>query len=295
MTQAKEKMKDPATQINQHRRFTIMTKSTYQKELLISGSQKRKGASPNKKDILKIQSWLTLNEMANPGVGTLTGIDGDFGPATDQAVRNFQRAIKVAQTGVVDQSLFSKLCAPLQNAFEGSITGSGLRQMVVNVAKNHLQNYPFELIINNQSNSGPWVRSYMDGHEGESWYWCMGFVQSVIDQAASLLGKDFRTLMPLTFSCDTVGTTGLQKGTLFRYTDVRNTRSQVKPGDIFLLQKTPNDWVHTGIIVSIGTETFETIEGNTNEGGSSNGNGVYRRIRNFMTSKLDVFSIQPLV
>ncbi|XHR97653.1 hypothetical protein ACFJIV_13940 [Mucilaginibacter sp. UC70_90] len=42
-------------------------------------------------------------------------------------------------------------------------------------------------------------------------------------------------------------------------------------------------------------DLFDTIEGNTNTDGSSNGNGVYKRVRNFQTSKLDVFSIQPLV
>lgn len=272
-----------------------MLKKTYQKELLISATQQRNGSTGNKKDILKIQSWLNLYEIVNPGAGTLTGIDGDFGPATEQAVRNYQKILKVSQTGVVDQALFGTICMPLKNAFEGNISGNDLRQLVVNVAKNHLQNHPFELIVNKQNNSGPWVRSYLDGEEGMNWFWCMGFVQTIIDQAASLQGKDFRSLMPLTYSCDTVGTTGLQKGNLSRYTKIRSNPLLVKPGDIFLLQKTPNDWHHTGIILSIGTETFETIEGNTNEGGSSNGNGVYKRVRNFMGSKLDVFSIEPLV
>lgn len=272
-----------------------MIKTHYQKELTISATQKKDGRTNNKKDILKIQSWLTLNELSNPGAGTLTGIDGDFGPATDQAVKNYQKILKVPQTGIVDQSLFNSLCAPLKNAFEGNVGGNGLRQLVVNVAKRHLQNHPFELVINKQTNMGPWVRSYMNGQEGTPMFWCMGFVQSIIDQAASALGKDFRTLMPVTFSCDTVGTTGLQKGNLSRFTAVRNNPSLVKPGDIFLLQQSSHDWHHTGIIISVGNGTFETIEGNTNEGGSSNGNGVYRRVRSFAASKLDVFSIEPLV
>ncbi len=272
-----------------------MIKNSYQKELSISATQKKDGNANAKKDVLKIQAWLSLFEMTNPGAGTLTGIDGDFGSATDQAVKNYQKFIKVPQTGTVDQSLFDTLCNPLKKAFEGNVTGNGLRQLVVNVAKNHLNNFPFELVINQQSNSGPWVRSYMDGKEGTDWFWCMGFVQAVIDQAASALNKDFKTLMPLTYSCDTVGTTGINKGILSRYTAVRNDPSIVKPGDIFLLQKTPNDWVHTGIIISVGAETFETIEGNTNEGGSSNGNAVYKRVRSFTASKLDVFSIESLL
>jgi len=272
-----------------------MIKTTYQKELTISATQQKDGAGNNKKDTLKLQAWLTLYEMANPGAGTLTAVDGGFGSATEQAVRNFQKSIKVTQDGVADQALFAALCSPLQKAFEGNISGSGLRQLVVNVAKNHLINYPYELVINGQTNSGPWVRSYLDGKEGTEWFWCMGFVQTIIDQAASIQGKDFRSLMPLTYSCDTVGTTGLHNGNLLRYTKVRENPSLVSPGDIFLLQKTPNDWHHTGLIISVGAGTFETIEGNTNEGGSSNGNGVYKRVRNFMSAKLDVFSIQPLI
>jgi hypothetical protein len=135
----------------------------------------------------------------------------------------------------------------------------------------------------------------MDGHEGEDWFWCMGFVQTIIDQAATVQGKDFRTLMPLTYSCDVVGTTGLHKGLLKRFTEVRRDPSQVQPGDIFLVQKSPNDWIHTGIIIGVQGDLFETIEGNTNEDGSHNGNGVYKRTRNFTQSRLDVFIIEPLV
>ena len=120
-----------------------MLKTTYQKELLITAPQKRNSTASNKKDILKIQAWLNLYELLHPGAGTLTGIDGDFGPATDQAVKNYQKIIKVNQTGVADQALFSTICLPLKNAFEGNISGTGLRQLVVNAANNHLQNHPW--------------------------------------------------------------------------------------------------------------------------------------------------------
>lgn len=271
-----------------------MQKTFYQKELTISGTQKL-GGSNNKKDVMKIQSWLTLFDLANSGSGTTTGIDGDFGQATEKAVMNFQKAKRMTQTGIVDSNLFAVMCEPLKTAFETTPTGNGLRQLVVSTAKQHLAAQPFELTINKQSNSGPWVRSYMDGNEGEPWFWCMGFVQAIIDQAASALNKDFKTLMPLTFSCDTVGTTGLNKGNLSRFDKVRKDPSLVKPGDLFLLQQTPNDWIHTGLITGIGDGIFETIEGNSNDDGSHNGNRVVRRSRNFMSSKLDVFSIQALV
>lgn len=271
-----------------------MIKEHYKKELVVAAPMSRESA-PNKKDVMKLQSWLSLYEMANPNAGTMTGIDGDFGPATELAVKKFQQASGVSATGKVNQTLFTKLVTPMQQAFEAAPSSGGLRELVVAIALHHLKSLPRELTIKGQSNSGPWVRAYMDGNEGEPWFWCMGFVQTIIDQAASALEKNFKTLMPLTYSCDTVGTTGLQKNILTRYSKLRTDPSLAKPGDIFLLQKTTHDWTHTGIIIKVGAEVFETVEGNTNDAGSSNGNGVFRRVRNFMQSKLDVFSIQPLV
>ena len=135
----------------------------------------------------------------------------------------------------------------------------------------------------------------MNGKDGEDLLWCMGFVQTIFDQAASSLNKNFTDLMPLTFSCDTVGNTAIAKGLLTRFAKVRNDPSVVKPGDIFLLQEEELDWIHTGIIVSVSGDVFETMEGNTNNDGSRNGTRACKRVRNFRKSKLDVFSIEPLV
>jgi len=244
---------------------------------------------------MKIQSWLNLYAMTSHGSGTATGVEGGFGSATERAVINFQKAKEIAQTGIVNQEVFNVFCDPLKKAFEGPVSGSGLRQLVVNTAYNHANQNPFELEINGQANTGPWVRAYMNGNEGTPWLWCMGFAQTIIDQAASSLGKNLQTLMPLTFSCDTVGTTGLQKGLLTKFSEVRSNPRKVKPGDIFLLQKTTHDWTHTGIITAIGEGIFETVEGNTNDGGSRNGYAAVKRIRNFTTSKMDFISIEPLV
>lgn len=272
-----------------------MQKSFYQKELLIKATQQRKGANNNKKDIEKIQSWLNLFAMQNPSSGTATGIDGDFGPATEKAVLNFQKFNSLTQTGIVDQKIFDILVSPLKKAFEDPIAGNNLRELILNTGKNHLKNHPFELVINNQSNSGPWVRSYMDGHEGSPWFWCMGFVQAIIDQAASIQGKNFKSLMPLTYSCDTVGMTGIHKKILTRYQAARIDPALIKPADVFLIQKTTNDWFHTGIVTAVNGDIIETIEGNTNADGSHNGNAVMNRIRNFKQSKIDFFSIESLV
>ena len=272
-----------------------MQKTFYQKELLIKATQQRKGIDNNKKDIEKIQSWLNLFAMQNPDSGTATGIDGDFGPATEKAVLNFQKINGLSQTGKVDQAVFDVLVSPLKKAFASPVAGNNLRELILNTAQNHVKNHPFELVINSQSNTGPWVRSYMDGHEGSDWFGCMGFVQAIIDQAASVQGKNFKTLMPLTYSCDTVGTTGLQKKILTRFQTARTSPALIKPGDVFLIQKTTNDWFHTGIVKAVHGDIIETVEGNTNSDVSHNGNAVLNRIRNFKQSKIDFFSIESLV
>lgn len=272
-----------------------MRKTAYKKELVIKTTQKRGGTSNRKKEVLKIQSWLSLFSVWNSNSGTGTSIDGDFGPATERAVRNFQSTVGLPVTGVVDQSVFDKLSNGLKEAFEAPLNASNLRDLVVEAGENHLKYHPLELTIQGQSNSGPWVRSYMDGNDGSSWFWCMGFVQAILDQAASKLGKDFTKLMPLSYSCDTVGNAGLKKGVLTRFQKIRKDPSIIKKGDVFLSQRSTLDWTHTGIITGSFGDVIETIEGNTNFQGSRNGIAVMKRTRNIRKSKIDVFSIEPLV
>ena len=272
-----------------------MIKKQYLKELVISGPCARNLATNKKADVLKIQSWLNLFAQVKPSAGTSTGIDGDFGPATELAIKKFQKAKGLAETGTVDSAVFTALSMPLNNAFNATGSAAGLRERIVEIAHKHLDQYAYELIIDQQANSGPWVRSYMDGNEGTDWYWCMGFVQAIIDQAASQFQKDFCTLMPLTYSCDVVAMKGVEKKLLIGNKAFIANPALAKPGDLFLLKKSANDWYHTGLITGISGDTIETIEGNTNNDGSSNGNGVYKRIRNFKKQVIDVFSITPLV
>jgi len=186
------------------------------------------------------------------------------------------------------------MAKPLSDAFTSVGIGAQLRELIVSIAKAHLMQRPFELVIKHQANSGPWVRSYMDGNDGQNWKWCMGFVQSIIDQAASQIGKNFKDLMPLSYSCEGIAEYAKGKGYFISNQNVRNRPESVQPGDFFLRHQGAT-WVHTGLIIAIKGNIFETIEGNTNTDGSSNGNGVYQRTRNFQKDILDVFSIQSLV
>jgi hypothetical protein len=271
-----------------------MIKKHYQKELFLSKPQAR-GSATSSKDVEKIQSWLNLwDSVVIPRAGLAVEIDGKFGPATEIAVANFQRIHGMQPTGIVDSDLFVKLTEPLREAFSEETVHGSIRANIVHSAHLHLNQNPLELTIRGMTNMGPWVRSYMDGSEGNNWLWCMGFVQTIIDQAASRMSIDFRKLMPLAYSCDVVGKHGIDKNCLIRNKSLKQNKGIVQPGDIFLMCKSQFDWFHTGIIVDISDQTITTIEGNTNLGGSRNGNGVYKRIRNFHTTQIDVFSVESL-
>ncbi|RYF49165.1 MAG: hypothetical protein EOO39_45950 [Cytophagaceae bacterium] len=74
----------------------------------------------------------------------------------------------------------------------------------------------------------------------------------------------------------------------------------IQPGDLFLLRANaheagqPTDWFHAGLITAVSGDIIETIEGNTNTQGGSNGTSVYARVRNIQKTTLDVFSIDGL-
>jgi hypothetical protein len=61
---------------------------------------------------------------------------------------------------------------------------------------------------------------------------------------------------------------------------VKGFKREQLAGCIFLVQK-GGSWGHTGIVISAEEDVFHTIEGNTNDSGSSEGYEVCRRIRNY--------------
>jgi peptidoglycan hydrolase-like protein with peptidoglycan-binding domain len=73
-----------------------MKKTQYLKELSLSAPEVRKGILNKKADVEKIQSWLCLQERQHRGIGSMTGIDGDFGPATQTAVKKLPKIFKCA-------------------------------------------------------------------------------------------------------------------------------------------------------------------------------------------------------
>ncbi len=268
-----------------------MNKKQYTRELSLSSTQRRNGNN-SKKEVMKIQEWLCLQGESHRSWGTITAIDGDFGPATERAVKNFQAHKGLSRTGIVTSNVFKKLSEPLKNAFEGVQRRSHLRETVLAVANEHLREDSRELVVGGQNNCGPWVRSYMLGKDGESYYWCAGFVSLVMDQAFAMHGKNVNSMLKYTMSCDNIAAQAKNHTSFIKAETYRRNPSVIKPGDIFLSRKNSRDWTHTGIILQVRGSSFITIEGNTNESGGRNGYGVLKRVRNFNRGTYDVFSVQ---
>jgi len=115
----------------------------------------------------------------------------------------------------------------------------------------------------------------MNGNEGPKWPWCAGFACFIFRQAARNLGVSGP--IRSSFSCDSLAASAKEKGRFLSGSE--ENRGRVGPGALFLSRRTSTDWTHTGIVVSTDVETFETIEGNTNDAGDREGYEVCRRIR----------------
>lgn len=120
------------------------------------------------------------------------------------------------------------------------------------------------------SNSGQAVAAFLKRVGlGTGYPWCAAFVSYVGDAA---YGKAWP--LPLTAGCAALGEAAKAKGTLV------NTPL---PGDVFLVWFPKlGRFAHTGFIVSVGKgKVHQCIEGNTNDGGSRDGWGVFERPRTF--------------
>jgi hypothetical protein len=223
-----------------------------------------------------IQEWLCLH-------GYSVRIDGDYGPATEAAVRRFQTREELFHTGVVDETTFRKLIMPMTRACKTPpTTGETLSARVVAAARQHLKQHPREV---GGINAGPWVRLYTRGKQGPDYPWCAGFACTMLEQARE---KQRRLPQPLPFtlSCDELARAAQEVDRFIEgasITDVHERREKIVPGTLFLVRNPVrrNDWIHVGIVTAVHAEYMETIEGNTNDEGDREGYEVCKRLRGY--------------
>lgn len=122
------------------------------------------------------------------------------------------------------------------------------------------------------SNAGPAVEKYLKSVGlGKGYAWCMAFIYWCTKEA-SLKECVENPLLK----------TG---GVLAMYNAKKELRvSEPQPGDIFIMDFGKGQG-HTGIVESVEKDKVFTIEGNTNNDGSREGYGVFRRQRARSTIK----------
>jgi hypothetical protein len=104
---------------------------------------------------------------------------------------------------------------------------------------------------------------------GKGYSWCAAFVKWVFDQCG--VATRITAWSPTAHN---------------KYNPVwfqKKHYQEAEPGDVFTVYSVSKKRiVHTGFFHrQVNDNFFETVEGNTNEGGSSNGDGVYKRKRSF--------------
>ncbi len=120
------------------------------------------------------------------------------------------------------------------------------------------------------SNKGQGVEAMLKATGlGPGYPWCAAMVAFV---GLAALGKDWP--LPHTASCAKLGEAAAKLGIL---------SDTPRVGDVFLLwYPSLNRFAHTGFIVGVHTDgRCDTIEGNTNQGNSREGWGVFERTRTF--------------
>jgi peptidoglycan hydrolase-like protein with peptidoglycan-binding domain len=133
----------------------------------------------------KIQEWINLHKYHTQGFSLSIGIDGDYGRITESAVEDFQELVGLEVTGKVDALTWMQLVAPMQKAFS-KITCSHeypLREVALSYAQQFADQHPTEI----GNNTGPWVRAFMKGKEGDWAAWCCGSICTAIDHGANSL------------------------------------------------------------------------------------------------------------
>jgi hypothetical protein len=231
-----------------------------------------------------IQEWLCLNDFD-------VMIDGQYGWATDQAVRDFQGSTGVLPvTGEVDPQTFALLIRPMAEALRRiePPRGATLGQMVAAYALQHLRNQAREV---GGQNRGPWVRLYLHGDQRprtphvpqgvESWN--AGFVSTMLAQAAAALEVgpplDYHT------SVNRLAEEAIASKRFVSGERAIRDIGKIPTGSLLLLRRAgeKNKWHHTGVVTQALPKFVRTIEGNSAYATDENpsGHGVVRQMRSY--------------
>lgn len=196
------------------------------------------------------------------GYGTLDENNPIFGSATDTMVRYFQKNKLLLVDGVVGELTWERLFdEPVGNVPNAHV----IREAAIQIAETQLA-----VRERTGKNDGEEVESYLKAVGlGKGYAWCAAFVYWCYEKAAAALGVP----NPLVKTGGVLKHLQLTKGT-----KVKANKLTPQRGDIFFMNF-GNGSGHEGMVTKVVGNKVFTIEGNTNDGGSREGDGVYNRSR----------------
>lgn len=130
------------------------------------------------------------------------------------------------------------------------------------------------------NNTGKEVNEYLKtGSCGEMKYggapWCAGFVDWLVYKACEFYNQKYPFPCPFLYTPDQVNWGKKKKITI-----INPTADEIDAGDFFFIYSASRQNArHVGIVEKVKSKTIVTIEGNTNNNGSAEGFGVFRRER----------------
>jgi hypothetical protein len=228
-------------------------------------------AGDDRRDLVaKIQG--RLNAL---GSGPLD-VDGSFGSATRSAVLLFQTRRHLLADGVVGAHTWSELFAENFPPARPAPQNSSFSAQLLRVAGAEVG-----VRESGGPNRGPRVDEYirnvgLDPTRG-SFSWCAAFVYYCFTRTAVTLGVNNpcpKSAGVLMLWAKAPAWSKIRAG------DVASRPDVVEPGSIFIVDHSGGKG-HTGLVEKIGAGSVHTIEGNTDDSGGREGDGVYRRIRSF--------------
>jgi len=240
----------------------------------------------------KVQEWLNLHRYHTPQFNIRVDIDDWYGNATASAVMEFQSLKGIEKTGQVDTTTWLRLTAPMKRSFSKIEGNATIQQRLVQYMEQLCKEHPTEI----HPNSGPWVRSFMKGNEGDWAAWCNGVVSTALDHSCASLGIDMKDIMNWSWSCEETKQCAIKESTTATYyTPEQLNKKEIVPesGDLFLvIRKSDNRARHIGVIEKVEESIATCIEGNTNDEGSREGYELCKRKRNLSNGNYGIIKLK---